>query len=45
MTSFLELFCHDLRCEITPGLGGAIAGLWLGESLSAEMSITVERVT
>jgi aldose 1-epimerase len=32
MTSFLELICQDLRCEITPGLGGAIAGLWLGDT-------------
>ena len=32
MTSSLELICHDLRCEITPGLGGAIAGLWLGDT-------------
>lgn len=32
MTSFLELICDDLRCEIAPALGGAIAGLWLGDT-------------
>jgi aldose 1-epimerase len=28
----IELTSGDLRCEITPGLGGAIAGLWLGNT-------------
>jgi aldose 1-epimerase len=29
MTSTIELSCDALRCEIAPGLGGAVAGLWL----------------
>jgi len=32
MTAAIELICNELRCEITPGLGGAIAGLWLGDT-------------
>lgn len=31
MTSALELSCNTFRCEIAPDLGGAIAGLWLGD--------------
>lgn len=29
MTSAIELSCDTFRCEIAPGLGGSIAGLWL----------------
>jgi aldose 1-epimerase len=31
MTPSIELQCDTLRCEIAPTLGGAIAGLWLGD--------------
>lgn len=31
MTTALTLSCEHFRCEIAPALGGAIAGLWLGE--------------
>lgn len=31
MTSAIKLSCDTLRCEIAPGLGGAIAGLWLDD--------------
>lgn len=30
MTSAVELSCDTFRCDIAPGLGGSIAGLWLG---------------
>ena len=32
MTSALHLSSPHLRCEITPALGGAIAGLWIGDT-------------
>lgn len=32
MTSALQLSCDTLRCDIAPALGGAIAGLWLGDT-------------
>ena len=31
MTTPIRLVCGDLRCDIVPDLGGAIAGLWLGD--------------
>ncbi|MDO8449529.1 MAG: aldose 1-epimerase [Rhodoferax sp.] len=31
MTSAIELSCDNFRCEIAPGLGGSIAGLWLDD--------------
>ncbi len=31
MTTAIELAYDALRCEIAPALGGAIAGLWLGD--------------
>ncbi len=31
MTSAIELSSDAMRCQIAPELGGAIAGLWLGE--------------
>ena len=32
MPSSLLLACNNLRCEIAPALGGAIAGFWLGQT-------------
>jgi len=32
MTTAITLTSQDLRCEITPALGGAIAGLWLDDT-------------
>ena len=31
MTALIELSNDSLRCQIAPDLGGAIAGLWLGD--------------
>lgn len=32
MTSAIELSSDSFRCEIVPALGGAISGLWLGDT-------------
>ena len=31
MTTPVSLVCGDMRCDIVPALGAAIAGLWLGD--------------
>lgn len=31
MTTAIELCCDTFRCEIAPGLGGSVAGLWLND--------------